>query len=121
MKLKNTITAAGLLPLAALSLEAQDRPNFVFFMAEDLAKESFALYNGHAARTPNLEKLAAHGITYNNAYSCAPVSSAARSSLITFRRVSISFLIISAREATIPPTASRPTTTVRWRRGPGRQ
>lgn len=81
--LRNTIAAAGLLPLAALALKAQDKPNFVFFMAEDLSKESFALYNGHAEQTPNLERLAAHGITYNNAYSCAPVSSAARSSLIT--------------------------------------
>ncbi|MBQ9893340.1 MAG: sulfatase [Bacteroidales bacterium] len=60
-----------------------DRPNVVFFMAEDLARESFALYNGYAARAPFLEGLAREGVTFTNAYSCAPVSSAARSSLIT--------------------------------------
>lgn len=78
----------GILPSAVLASQSeavaqQEKPNFVFFMAEDLARESFSLYNGHAARTPELEKLAADGIVFNNAYSCAPVSSAARSSLIT--------------------------------------
>ena len=78
----------GILPSAVLASQSeavaqQEKPNFVFFMAEDLARECFSLYNGHAARTPELDKLAADGIVFNNAYSCAPVSSAARSSLIT--------------------------------------
>ena len=80
---------ASLLPLAAgladisMPAGAEEKPNVVFFMAEDLARESFALYNGHAARTPFLEGIAREGVTFTNAYSCAPVSSAARSSLIT--------------------------------------
>lgn len=73
--------AVGLIPSAVLA--AQKRPNVVFYMMEDLSKESFDIYNGHSAPAPNFERLAAHGILYNNAYSCAPVSSAARSSLIT--------------------------------------
>ena len=76
------IPSAMLLSQSTLSAQ-QEKPNFVFFMAEDLAKESFSLYNGHGAKTPELEKLASAGVVFNNAYSCAPVSSAARSSLIT--------------------------------------
>jgi len=76
----NLLAAAGIVPAVA---GAQDKPNVVFLMAEDLAMESFALYNGEAAVTPNLDRMAQHGIVFNNAYSCAAVSSAARSSLIT--------------------------------------
>lgn len=59
-------------------------PNFVWIMAEDVAPHFMGLYNGgKGAQTPNLEKLAQEGIIFNNAYSNAPVSSAARSTLIT--------------------------------------
>lgn len=61
------------------------RPNFVWFMAEDVSKHYLSLYNdgSYGAVTPNLEKLATEGIIFNNAYSNAPVSSAARTTLIT--------------------------------------
>ena len=62
-----------------------ERPNFVWFMAEDISKHYLSLYNDGKAgvATPNVEKLAAEGIVFNNAYCNAPVSSAARSTLIT--------------------------------------
>lgn len=61
------------------------RPNFVWFMTEDVSKHYLSLYNDgkFGAVTPNVEKLAKEGIIFNNAYSNAPVSSAARSTLIT--------------------------------------
>lgn len=61
------------------------RPNFVWFMAEDISKHYLSLYNDgkEGVATPNVEKLAAEGIVFNNAYCNAPVSSAARSTLIT--------------------------------------
>lgn len=63
----------------------KERPNFVWFMAEDVSKHYLSLYNDgkEGVITPNIEKLAAEGIIFNNAYSNAPVSSAARSTLIT--------------------------------------
>ena len=62
-----------------------ERPNFVWFMAEDISKHYLSLYNDgkEGVATPNVEKLAAEGIVFNNAYCNAPVSSAARSALIT--------------------------------------
>ena len=81
------ILSAGLLPAAAASVSGavpkSERPNIVFFMAEDLARTCFELYQGYGAKTPFLEEMAGHGVVFNNAYSNAPVSSAARSSVIT--------------------------------------
>ena len=41
------------------------------------------LYNEHGAATPHVEALAQNGVVFNQAYCNAPVSSAARSTLIT--------------------------------------
>lgn len=63
---------------------ADERPNFVWLMAEDVAPHFLGLYNeGKGASTPNLKRMASEGIVFENAYSNAPVSSAARSTLIT--------------------------------------
>lgn len=71
-----TITAKSLI---------KERPNFVWFMAEDVSAHYLRLYNDQkkGVATPHVEKLAEEGIIFNNAYSNAPVSSAARSTLIT--------------------------------------
>lgn len=72
--------------IASLSLTAQDkRPNFVWFMTEDVSDCYLSIYNDgrFGARTPNVERLARGGVVFRNAYSNAPVSSAARSTLIT--------------------------------------
>ena len=79
--------SAGLFHLTALAAfgatPKTDKPNIIFFMAEDLSQRSFELYQGEGARTPHLDAMASHGVVFNNAYSCAPVSSAARTTLIT--------------------------------------
>ncbi|MEG1934784.1 MAG: sulfatase-like hydrolase/transferase, partial [Rikenellaceae bacterium] len=41
------------------------------------------LYKSGAAQTPNVERMAKEGVIFNNAYSNAPVSSAARSTIMT--------------------------------------
>ena len=92
MKSSNTlITLLGiagsgtcLLPVHAANTSEKERPNFVWLMAEDVAPHFVGLYNeGKGAQTPNLERMAREGVVFNNAYSNAPVSSAARSTLIT--------------------------------------
>lgn len=70
---------------SAMAVDTEkERPNFVWLMAEDVAPQFVGLYNqGKGAQTPNLEQMAREGLVFNNAYSNAPVSSAARSTLIT--------------------------------------
>jgi len=76
---------AFLMLLASLSVFArQERPNIVWLTTEDNSACWYRLYNPDGgAPMPNIEKLAANGIVFNNAYSCAPVCSVARSTIIS--------------------------------------
>ncbi|MFR9547153.1 MAG: sulfatase [Rikenellaceae bacterium] len=69
---------------AAEKNDPEEKPNIVWFLTEDLSPHFLALFNdGRGCQTPNLEKLSGEGMLYPNAYSNAPVSSAARTTLIT--------------------------------------
>jgi arylsulfatase A-like enzyme len=59
------------------------RPNIVWLVSEDNSAEWLKLYNESGASMPNIEKLAAQGLVFNNAFSCAPVCSVARSTIIS--------------------------------------
>lgn len=72
------------MPVVAQEVK-HERPNFVWFMTEDVSSYFLSIYNEgqFGAVTPHVEELARNGLVFNNAYSNAPVSSAARSTLIT--------------------------------------
>ena len=72
------------MPVLAQEAGVMECPNIVWFLTEDVSTHYLGMFNdGRGAATPNVERLARHGVTYTNAYSCAPVSSAARTTLIT--------------------------------------
>ena len=63
-----------LVTLAVLSVEASNRPNIVFLLADDLGYTDIAPY-GSEVKTPALSKLAEEGIRFTNyhtAANCAP-------------------------------------------------
>lgn len=63
---------------------AAGRPNMVWLTTEDNSANWYRLYNPeHGVAMPNVERLAKDGLVFNNAYSCAPVCSAARSTIIS--------------------------------------
>jgi arylsulfatase A-like enzyme len=62
---------------------AEERPNIVWITSEDNSPGWFQLYDDNGVPAPNIEKLASAGVVFNNAFSNAPVCSAARSTLIT--------------------------------------
>lgn len=73
--------------LAALAsldtdLLALDRPNILWITSEDNSPY-LGCYGDKLAVTPNLDKLAAEGLRYRNAFATSPVCSAARTTLIT--------------------------------------
>lgn len=70
-----------ILSIAHLGLGA-DRPNILWVTSEDNSPY-LGCYGDALALTPNLDKLAAEGVRYRNAFANAPVCSAARSTLIT--------------------------------------
>ena len=70
--------------LAASALcQAQEHPNILWLTFEDTSASNFGCYGTPHVSTPVVDSLAGAGIQYMNAWSCAPQSSPARSSLIT--------------------------------------
>ncbi len=65
------------------AVDAAQRPNFVWILSEDSSIHYLDHFFAGGADTPNIKELAAHGITYDHAFSNSPVCSVARSTLIT--------------------------------------
>lgn len=63
--------------------DSQERPNILWLTFEDTSASNFGCYGNTSVSTPAIDSLASIGIQYMNAWSCAPQSSPARSSLIT--------------------------------------
>ena len=61
---------------------ADERPNIVWIIPDDMSA-NFSCYGETAIQTPNVDKLAADGVKFTNAYVTAPVCSTCRSAFIT--------------------------------------
>jgi arylsulfatase A-like enzyme len=76
--------ASLLLVLCCTTLTfAADKPNFVWLISEDNSIHYLKHYFPTGAETPRIAELSAHGLTFQHAFSTAPVCSVARSTLIT--------------------------------------
>ena len=64
---------------------AADRPNILFIAVDDLRPE-FGAYGANYVKSPNLDRIAKEGITFNRAYCQQAVCSPTRSSLLTGTR-----------------------------------
>ncbi|MEM7383302.1 MAG: sulfatase [Verrucomicrobiota bacterium] len=62
--------------------EDTKRPNIVWIIPDDMSAH-FSCYGETAIQTPNVDRLAARGVRFTNAYVTAPVCSTCRSALIT--------------------------------------
>lgn len=69
--------------MAAFAQSQTPRPNVVWIMSEDNSADYLRHFDVGGASTPNIESLAAHGVTFDHAFSNAPVCSVARTTLIT--------------------------------------
>lgn len=58
------------------------KPNILWIMIEDWSTD-MGCYGTKGVETPNLDRLAAEGMLFNNAYTTAPVSSASRTAMMT--------------------------------------
>jgi arylsulfatase A-like enzyme len=75
----------GVLLSAAMTVApalAADRPNILWLIAEDLGPH-LGCYGTQQVWTPNLDRLAAQGVRYDNFFTTAPVCSASRSAFMT--------------------------------------
>jgi arylsulfatase A-like enzyme len=78
-------TTAQLSPTAKISAEVKQprRPNVILILADDVGVEAFRSYGGEYA-TPNISRLAAEGVTFDNAFS-TPLCSPSRTRIMTAR------------------------------------
>lgn len=73
---------ASFLLLATIVL-AQDRPNIVIYLSDDLGLLDTSVYGSKSVRTPNLERLASTGMTLDNAFIASPACAPSRAALLT--------------------------------------
>ena len=83
---RKTILIAGLLCLAALSVQmvcAENPPNVVLIFADDLGYGDLGCYGATKVQTPNIDKLAAEGRRFTDAHSASAVCTPSRYGLLT--------------------------------------
>lgn len=68
-----------------VSAALSSRPNVVFIMADDLGYADLSCYGRRDYETPNIDRLAAQGLKFEQAYANSAVCSATRVALITGR------------------------------------
>lgn len=79
----SALLAIALLCLAVTSIHAK-RPNFVFFLVDDLGYMDVGANNADTFyETPNIDRLAAEGMRFTNGYAANPVCSPTRYSIMT--------------------------------------
>ncbi|MCA9143143.1 MAG: sulfatase [Planctomycetaceae bacterium] len=95
-----------LLVLSSSHAEAK-RPNFVFFLVDDLGYMDIGANNANTFyETPNVDRLAAEGMRFTNGYAANPVCSPTRYSIMTGKyptRVDATNFFSGAREGRFKP------------------
>lgn len=65
--------------------QSSSRPNIIYIMTDDLGYADLSCYGRKDYPTPNLDKLAAEGMKFMNAYAAAPVCTPTRTAFMTGR------------------------------------
>ena len=60
-----------------------NKPNIIFILTDDLGWRDLGCYGSDFYETPNLDRLAAEGLTFTDAYASCPVCSPTRASILT--------------------------------------
>ena len=70
----------GLVPTMAV---AQQKPNIIYIMCDDMGYGDLGCYGQQLISTPNLDKMATEGMRFTDAYAGSPVSAPSRASFMT--------------------------------------
>lgn len=71
--------------LVVVAKAAEPRLNFVFIIGDDISGEDLGCYGNPGIRTPNVDRLAAEGLRFTNAYVTTSSCSPSRCSILTSR------------------------------------
>lgn len=76
------LTISILLSISGFAKEKKSsKPNIIWLMAEDMSLD-LACYGMAAVKTPNLDKMAAEGVKFNNTFVTNPICSPSRSAMM---------------------------------------
>ena len=70
---------------ATVARAADAKPNFVVIMTDDQAEWALGCYGNRECRTPNMDRIAAAGARFANAFTVTPVCSPSRATFFTGR------------------------------------
>lgn len=73
----------GIGALAAMTAMGQTKPNIIFILCDDMGYGDLACYGQRYISTPNLDRMAAEGMRFTQAYAGSPVSAPSRASFMT--------------------------------------
>ena len=68
--------------LCSLSFAASEKPNILWIITEDMSPD-FGCYGNEAVSTPNIDRLAARGMKFNQVHTTGPACSPSRTALAT--------------------------------------
>lgn len=67
------------------SKTTEKKPNIIILLADDLGKYDISLYGGKSTPTPQIDSLAASGVTFTDGYVSSSICSPSRAGLLTGR------------------------------------
>lgn len=73
----------AILPLAAVCRQEKPLPNIIFLLTDDQRFDAMGYTGNSYIKTPNIDRLAANGIIFQNAYVTTSISCASRASILT--------------------------------------
>ncbi len=82
-RLLRRLALVALLAVLPTLASAAPKPNFIFFLIDDLGRSDLGCYGSKFYRTPNLDRMASRGMKFTDAYAACPVCSPTRASIMT--------------------------------------
>lgn len=81
LKSSGLLAASSFIAGPRLLRAKEERPNIIWVLSEDMCAD-LSCYGTPAVQTPHLDKMAAEGLRFTNAFTSAPVCSASRTAMI---------------------------------------
>lgn len=79
--------AALTMVAASSAMSADDRPNILLAIGDDISWKHLGVYGSDFVDTPTFDKLAKQGVAFNNAFCSAPGCSPSRAALLTGKHI----------------------------------
>ncbi|MBR3976427.1 MAG: arylsulfatase [Bacteroidaceae bacterium] len=80
---KLLLFGCGLLASAAVQAQEAQKPNIIYIMCDDMGYADLGCYGQQYISTPNLDRMAAQGMRFTQAYAGSPVSAPSRACFMT--------------------------------------